>query len=247
MLTDSTAPQSPATSVTETPAADAMDRPGFEHRVVSAAGAPPLPSPGVRSAFDLAGLPPLGLMGEQHPEQETPSPFKSWLAKKGEGSAEGRAPAGRRALRSPKSKAVVEFLIGTHKTADEVAQALRLSRKQAADLLSNMTARGVLMASGDGTGRRTYTLAGDASTPSAPQKPTTAPTRPARTADKAKVATQPAQATQAVSEVATLRCGLFNDGALHIEAPDQPPLRLNQAQARELVAYLDKISTALAA
>lgn len=247
MLTDSTAPQSPATAATETPAADAMDRPGFEHRIVSATSAPPLPSPGVRSAFDLAGLPPLGLMGEQHPEQEPPSPFKRWLAKKGEGSAEGRAPAGRRPLRSPKSMAVVQMLTGAHKTADEVAQALRLSRKQASDLLCKMTARGVLMASGDGTGRRTYTLAGDAPAPSAAQKTATAPTRPARTAAKAKVATRPAEAPQADPGVATLRCGLFNDGALHIEAPDQPPLRLNRAQARELVAYLDKISAALAA
>lgn len=38
MLTDSTAPQSP-----DDPADDAMDRAGFEHRIVSATSAPPLP------------------------------------------------------------------------------------------------------------------------------------------------------------------------------------------------------------
>lgn len=242
MLTDSTALQSP-----DSLAADARDKDGFEHRIVPASAAAPLPSPGVRSAFDLAAV----SSATREVLNPPPSGFKSWLAKKGEGSAEGRAPAGRRALRSPKSKAVVALLTGAHKTADEVAQALRLSRKQAANLLSNMTARGVLMATGDGTGRRTYTVVDDApaltSPAKAPAAPHTAPTRPARTPAIPRVAAPRPRLSQATSvDETTLRCGLFNDGALHLEAQGQTPLRLNKAQTRVLVDYLDKISTAIA-
>lgn len=44
-----------------------------------------------------------------------------------------------------------------------------------------------------------------------------------------------------------IRCGLFNDGELRIEAAGQPELRLVKSQARQLVDYLDMIRGALEA
>jgi hypothetical protein len=43
----------------------------------------------------------------------------------------------------------------------------------------------------------------------------------------------------------SVEVALFNSGSLHIEVPDQPPLRLSRTQARELVTYLERISTAI--
>lgn len=186
MLTDSTAPQSP-----DSPAADAMDKDGFEHRIVPASAAAPLPSLGVRSAFDVA----------------KPMPM----------------------LRSPKTRAVMALLLGSHKTVAEVASALRLSNKQAANMLDRMYARGTLMKTGDSS-HRTYTVANAQALPAALHK------------QVHQTTTEPAPPTL---DEPTLRCGLFNDGALHLEAQGQTPLRLNKAQTRVLVDYLDKISTAL--
>lgn len=43
----------------------------------------------------------------------------------------------------------------------------------------------------------------------------------------------------------SLDCALFHSGALLIEAPGAAPLRLSREQARDLVAYLQRIANAL--
>lgn len=50
---------------------------------------------------------------------------------------------------------------------------------------------------------------------------------------------------EAAAQAPTLDCALFHSGALVIEAPGAPPLRLSREQARDLVAYLQRIANAL--